>query len=194
MALQKITLSEKAGSNPYASGSAFDISYNSAFNPSANSVSFYASPELEESGQTIYISMDDIRSPASLLIWMGSPSRTFSINAKLISRTETEAKESVRQKNLLQAWRMPLGGGIGQSSVPSIISLNGYGGQFRNIPVVVQSVNFSFPTDVDYISTSGYDVPIIWPVSVVLREFHTKDEMETFNYNSYKAGTLDNWN
>lgn len=194
MALQKITLSEQKGSNPYASGAAFDIAFNDAYNPKANSVIFYASPEVEESGQTIYISMDDIRSPASLMIWMGSPSRTFSINAKLISRTVAEAADSVRQKNLLQAWRMPLGGGIGQSSVPSIISLNGYGGQFQNIPTVVQSVSFSFPTDVDYITVGKFDVPIVWPVSVVLREFHTKNDMEGFDYNAYKSGTLDKWN
>lgn len=173
MSLQKITVGVKGG---------------------GDSVEFYASPELEESGQTIYISMDDIRSPASLMIWMGSPSRTFSINAKLISRTTTEASESVRQKNLLQSWRMPLGNGIGQSAVPKVLSLNGYGNQFQNIPVVVQSVNFSFPTDVDYISTNGYDVPIVWPVSLVLREFHTKDEMESFSYDAFKAGKLPNWN
>jgi hypothetical protein len=158
-------------------------------------VEFYSSPEMEESGSTIYISLDDIRSPASLMIWMGSPARTFSINAKLISRTQDEADESFTQKSLLQAWRMPTGAGIAQSSVPEIIYLNGYGNQFNNIPCVVQSLNISYPTDVDYIiSSAGFNVPIIWPVSVVLREFHTTDDMASFDYDAYKSGNLEGWN
>jgi hypothetical protein len=157
-------------------------------------VEFYSSPEMEESGSTIYISLDDIRAPASIMLWMGSPARQFSINAKLISRTAAEADESIRQKNLLQAWRMPTGPGVGSSAVPEIIQLNGYGNQFQSIPCIVISVNFSFPTDVDYISSSGYDVPIIWPVSITLKEFHTQKDMAAFNYDAYRAGTLGNWN
>lgn len=160
-----------------------------------DSVVFYASPELEESGSTIYISLDDIRAPASIMVWMGSPSRTFTINSKLISRTQKEAQESVRQKNLLQAWRMPQGSGVGISSVPEIISLTGYGNQFKYIPTIVQSLNISYPTDVDYIdSGNGYFVPIVWPISVTLKEFHTQPDMAAFDYEAYKSGELNFWN
>lgn len=157
-------------------------------------ITFYASPEMEESGSTIYISLDDIRAPASILIWMGSPGRTFNINAKFIARTQAEAVDSAKSVNLLRAWRTPTGNSIAQSSTPEVLGLSGYGNQFMNISVVIQSLNISFPTDVDYIdSGNGFMVPIVWPVSITLREYHTKDDMTSFDYGSYKAGTLEGW-
>lgn len=164
-------------------------------------VIFTATPELEESGTTLYIETSEGRMPSSLLIYMGSPSRNFNISAKLISRTTAEATTNFKYKALLQAWRMPLdafgdGGIAGDDSgqTPRIIRLSGYGKQFMAIPTVVKSVNFTWPSDVDYIADiSGNMVPIIWPVSVSLQEVHTIEDVKAFKYGDYKLGNLEEW-
>lgn len=165
-------------------------------------VIFKVTPELEESGQTIYVEISEGRMPASLLIYMGSPSRTFNISAKLVSRNVTEATQNFKYKSLLQAWRMPLNssasGGISgddSGATPRIIRLWGYGNIFKGIPTVIKSVNFSHPSDVDYISDdSGNKLPIIWPINISLQEAHTMEDIRNgFNYEQYKTGTLEEW-
>lgn len=164
-------------------------------------VIFKASPEIDETGQALYVEVSEIRAPASLLLYMGSPSRTFNITGKFISRTRAEADTAFEYKSLLQAWRMPLDGfasgglsGDDSGTVPRIVRLWGYGTQFNGIPTVVKSISISYPSDTDYIlDSSGNDVPIVWPITVSLQEAHTMDDIKAFNYDSYKTGTLEEW-
>ena len=158
-------------------------------------VIFKNTPEVEEQSSTAYIIEDSIRSPASLIVWMGSPSRRFTINARLISRTVDEARENWGNKVLLQSWRMPTSGGIGNSSAPEVVVLDGHKSNFLSIPCIVQSVNISYPIDVDYIDIGVANVPIVWPISVSLVEYHTEDDMSnTYNYDAFRSGTLEGWN
>lgn len=167
-------------------------------------VIFRNTPEIEESGSSLYLSIDNIRQAASLLIWLGSPSRTFSITNKMVSRTVEEAETNYKYLSLLRAWRMPSQGAGTQTdgsdtAAPETLRLWGYDGngegQFLGIPVVVANLNISFLSDVDYITTSsGYQMPIILPVNISLREAHTANDLtEKFNYGDYKAGKLEEW-
>lgn len=168
---------------------------------SGQMVIFKVTPDLEESGQAIYTEINEGRMAATLLVYMGSPSRTFNISAKLVSRTVAEATQNFKYKSLLQAWRMPVnndaGGGIvgdDKGATPRIVRLYGYGDMFMRIPTIVRSVNFTFPSDVDYISDSaGNMLPIVWPVNISLQEAHTMEDVKKFNYSSYKQGTLEEW-
>lgn len=191
---KKITLTSigNAGQSNFGG----DSSIGSVAGTGGDKVVFENTPELEEQGSTVYIIEDSIRSPGSLIVWMGSPSRRFSINARLISRTVPEAQQNWKNKVLLQAWRMPTtSGGIGTSSAPEVVNLSGYGDNFLAIPCIVQSVSFSYPTDVDYIDAGNANVPIIWPVSVQLLEYHTTDDMSsTYQYDQFKTGQLPGWN
>ena len=74
---------------------------------STGSVSFDVTPDINESGTASYFEASEIRAPCSILIYMGSPSRTFQINAKLISRTTAEAYATEQKVNILRSWRMP---------------------------------------------------------------------------------------
>lgn len=166
-------------------------------------VVFRATPEVEESGSTIYQKEDAIRVASSFLIWLGSPSRNFNISAKLISRTVAEAEENYKFVSLLRAWRMPSNGaGTGtlgnDKAAPETLRLWGYDGDnkghFLGIPVVVESLGLTFPEDTDYITTSaGYQMPIVMPVSLTLVETHTASDIEKFNYGAYKQGVLVEW-
>lgn len=161
-------------------------------------VVFKATPELEESGSTLYIQIDEGRLPASFLIYMGSPSRTFNINAKFISRTVEEADLAFKYKSLIQAWRMPLqafgDGLLGNGATPRVVRLWGYNKMFMGIPTVVRSYSFTHPSDVDYIADSnGNYIPIIWSVNISLLEAHTIEDIKAFDYGSYKMGELEEW-
>jgi hypothetical protein len=69
-----------------------------------NSVVFFVTPDISESRSVNYAEISDVRLPASILIWMGSPSRNFSLNAKFIARSKAEADVAFRNVNLLKSW------------------------------------------------------------------------------------------
>lgn len=159
-------------------------------------IRFFASPEVNESGSALYMEISEIRSPASVSVYMGSPSRIFNINAKLISRTELEAQKNWHYINILRSWRMP-NQNVGQafkSAEPSVLNMFGYGKIFKGIPVVIKNISFDFNTDSDYIkSKNGSDIPIILPVSIQLQEMRTVEDMNTFDIKAFREGKLNWW-
>lgn len=81
---------------------------------------------------------------------------------------------------------------------PEVLLLEGYGAQFRKIPVVITSLSFTFPSDVDYIeSTKGALVPILQDVSISLKEAREVTSgaasISKFNLSKFKEGTLEYW-
>lgn len=242
-------------------------------------VVFYITPEISESRSVNYVDIGDIRMPASILIWMGSPSRSFNINGKLLARTQQEADVSFQSLNYLKSWcvarvsgldskartgtatdvnnyiqRQPVapsypgdingvtqaagtnavalkanavptsialiapvtpppnavpgqtfsvGGQLFDKDTPKVLYLEGYSGQFRKIPVVVTSLNISYPSDVNYIQNStGVWCPIIQDVAITMKEarelFSSKGNVASgaisgFDLTAFKNGTLDFW-
>lgn len=191
-------------------------------NTGIETVTFEISPDMSESKQVIYTEFGDIRQAASILIYGGSPSRKWSINAKFISRTPDEADSSWRMVQRLKSWTNPdknFKYGFDRS-IPRVLRLYGYGRTWRGIPVVITSLNVEYPTDVDYIPASyvaeparvagqtdeefentpntRYDygtlVPVIQTVSIQLTEIRNPSElMEKFNLEKFKLGMLENW-
>lgn len=157
-------------------------------------VLFESMPEIEESGATIYASLDDIRAPASILIYLGSPARSFNINHKFISRTVAEANKAFKYVAMLKAWRMPRKSFSGaMDATPETLKLYGYGQNLNGIPTAIQNLNISMPLDCDYITSDYGPVPIVWPVSISLKEMHSYNDMKAFNYDQYKSGNLRSW-
>lgn len=163
-------------------------------------VVFEATPDMTESGGTVLIDIGDIRAAASIVIYMGSPSRTFTLNAKFVSRTTAEAATNQNYINILKAWREPTiqsGGGIGQAE-PETLRLFAYGDVLKGIPCMVNNISIEYPSDVDYIQATtaagkSVWVPIIQNVSLTLKEVRSWDDLKTFDYESFKQGTLDQW-
>lgn len=161
-------------------------------------VRFRLTPEITEAGSVSYAEIHEARVPASFLIYIGTPSRTWSINAKMLSRTVEEADRTWREINILRSWRMPENGAMsvdGGGNAPTIVNLYGYGKTFQAIPTVITSLNIEWPSDVDYIKDSqGTDIPILMSVSISLKEAHQhQDIMNDFNILSYRLGTLEHW-
>lgn len=64
----------------------------------------------------------------------------------------------------------------------------------HRIPVVINMLTISYPTDVDYIHTTyGVPVPIIRTVDIGLTETHSAREYERFNIHQYRTGRLPNF-
>jgi len=167
-------------------------------------VVFESTPEVQEQAQTLYISLDEIRSAGSLMVYMGSPGRTFQINHKFVSRTTKEATKTWKAMNILRSWRMPktsnsngdqIGGfGVAETNVPTILNLFGYGRTFKGIPTVMTNLSIDWNSESDYIKClNKSDVPIILPVSISLKEVRTIEELKSFNLKEFKEGDLIWW-
>jgi len=159
-------------------------------------VTFSVQPIISETGTATYLPIDDIRQAASMLIYMGSPSREFSINAKFVSRTKQEADTAWKYVQILRSWRKPEAPKNNEFNMksPSRLSLRGFSGWFNEIPVRLTSLNSEMPDDVDYIkSHGGQDVPIIWPVTLSLKESRSPTELQDFNIEDFRTGKLGEW-
>lgn len=181
-------------------------------------VNFKVSPEISESKNALYLEVGDIRSSASIMVFLGSPSRNYSVNAKLVSRTADEAAENFAYMNLLKSWAMPHKGlaqsaaapvgnrAIGAGDEPPVLHIYGYGEVFRAVQVVMKNINIEYPTDVDYISGNAnvklnanstlrtdFSMPIIMTIGMTFQEIRSSDEMQEFKIDDYKAGTLEYW-
>jgi hypothetical protein len=116
-------------------------------------VEFDATPEVTESGNVDYYEFSQLRGPGSVLMYMGSPSRNFTINAKLISRDVTEATKTFADIHKLKSWRQPESyDGAVFSGTPALLYLQGYGKMFKDIPVVMTDLSIEFGSEHDYIS------------------------------------------
>jgi len=158
------------------------------------SVVFFVQPNISESGSTSYAEIEGIRQAANIMIYMGSPSRTFSIEATFVSRSVQEAEATLGYVNTLRSWRMPEqspGSGV---KAPARIFLTGLNGQFKQISVRMMDLNITLNEDVDYIVVPEQGaVPIVWNVSMTLKEARSIQELGMFNIQQFRQGTLDGW-
>lgn len=170
-------------------------------------VRFTATPELSEGRTLLYEEINDIRSPGGYVIYQGTAPRTYSISAKMVSRTKAEATKTFQYTHLLKSWTVPnslndtdavLGGGV---NTPQVLRLYGYGfiskGQLRGVPVVITSLNITYPSNVTYIPTTDTRayIPIIQSFSIELKEVRNLEELtpENFKIQAYREGTLVYW-
>lgn len=66
-------------------------------------------------------------------------------------------------------------------------------GIVRNVPVVIQSLNIPFASDIDYIQTqkSNQPFPAVLSLDIALVETHAPSEFSNFDIIKYKNGVLD---
>lgn len=92
----------------------------------------------------------------------------------------------------LSAYAMPTANGSAQSN-----------GLIHRVPVVISSLNISYPTDCDYIPTvhlkeedalrhipTGIPFPVIMPIDIGLTESHTPKQYATFSLTDFKRGIM----
>lgn len=164
-------------------------------------VEFHVTPEVTETGSVTYAEISDIRAASSVLWYQGSPSRNFSINAKLVSRTLEETQYNSYIIHTLKSWRMPetiegdsgIGGGT-----PSVLYLQGYGKMFKDIPVVMTDLSIELSSEYDFLKTADNEIlPIVTSISISLKEAHSLegnvDDFEKFDIIKYRNANLGGW-
>ena len=116
---------------------------------------------------------------------------------------------------MLRSWLKPYFGklsGVGGSGTtetkmigapPDILYLYAYaspednGYNLNKIPVVLESISYSYPNDVDYIPTSaetgGIPFPVLLGLNISLLETHSPFEAEQFSISDYRQGKMLSW-
>lgn len=166
-------------------------------NDPSSQVIFKVQPEISESKSVNYVEISEIRQAASILIFMGSPGRQFTLNVKLVSRSKQEATKNFEYLHRMKSWGMPKKGeqgSAGDSDVPPTLALRGYVKNFKNIRLILRSINVEYPTDCDYIEAdNGTPMPIIMPITLTLQETRSVDEINKFDFDLYKQGKFEKW-
>ena len=180
-------------------------------------VVFNVSPELSVSRAISYKAMEPVHLPGQIYAYEKTMNRTFSLNAKIISRTRVEASLNLNRLNQIQSWGMshfgkqndirtygPLG------APPEVLYLTAYSKadaqqNIYRIPTVLTNISYSYPNDVDYIEagdleeiTGNIDVngtpwPIIMSIELNLLEVHSPKDFSKFSLSKYKQGKLTNF-
>jgi hypothetical protein len=149
-------------------------------------VIFDVSPSVSETRSAEYVDQA-LPGPVGITVYKLTGNRRFSINAKIVSRTEKEAAKNYGYVNVLRSWLIPQSadGSNAQVGRPPLLRLNGYLKQFYNIPVVLADLNINFPEDVDYIEvTEDAMVPIVQSIDLTLIESHKNSLTKNLSKNA----------
>lgn len=179
-------------------------------------VVFRVMPEVVESRTVEYEAIAPPQVPTAFQKYKGTSSTQWTVNATLICRTTDEATENLRILNTLRGWTMPFFG-VRTAEVfpnklgapPPVLEFSGWRNQMVGpVQVVLTSLNWNFPQDVDYIPANEYVVdpdsngtpglyrytgkqipfPTVIKLAIQLVESFSTDQLNGFSLNDFRAG------
>ena len=162
-------------------------------------VRFVATPRISESRNASYHEINILHHPGSILKYEKTGNRAWSVSARFISRTSSEASLNQYYLNTIRGWVMPYYGEGTEALAPDklgapppILKFSGYGPRnISPIPVVLETYDTSWPNDVDYIPTNdGAPFPVIMEITLSLKEAYSPAEFSKFDLYAYKTGDL----
>lgn len=158
---------------------------------SGSTVLFDIQPDgVSEQGSVIYDEIANIRYPSSILIYSGTPARTFSINTIFLSRTKDEAVDTFRKIHLIKSWRMPKK----LANTPETLRIQGFGTNLKAIPVVLMSYSLDMSSESDTINFGGGIVlPVVTKISIQLKEAQGNADIKAFDRDMFSKGQLPKW-
>jgi hypothetical protein len=192
------------------------------------SVEFKILPEIVENRSVEYEAVQPPQFPGAFQKYKGTSSVQWSVNALLVCRTTDEATTNLMYVNRLRGWTMPFFGEKMAESAnfkdrlgapPPVLTLHGLRTNVIGpVPVVITSLNWNWPRDVDYIpayritdagiSKSGVDLtgfpmvhsdeaasvpfPAVLSIAIQLVESRSVAEFNQFDLAPYRVGDLEN--
>jgi hypothetical protein len=191
------------------------------------SVIFRVLPEIVENRSVEYEAVQPPQFPGAFQKYKGTASVQWSVNAIFVCRTTDEATENLKFLNRLRGWTMPyFGEFMSQTdafkdkvgSPPPVLTFRGLRTNIIGpVPVVITSLNWNWPRDVDYIpankltdssiTESGVDLtgtinedlnsptvpfPAVISVAIQLVESFSVSEFNGFNLGAYRVGDMEN--
>ena len=94
-------------------------------------VAFDATPEITETRNVNYKTLDPIHMPGGIHVYANTSSRIFNINnIRLVSRSREEASKNLYRLNILRSWAMPYFGVNNKTTLvgapPDVLALTAY--------------------------------------------------------------------
>lgn len=171
---------------------------------SKNEVILDVMPTISESRTVAYDPFSPSQHPGDILKYRGTSSRSWTISAKLVSRTSNEATNNLITLNTIRSWAMPFYGlGTATDSrvsenlggPPPILTLKAYGEMcIGPVPCVLENYSTEWPNDCDYlpaiVNGQASPFPAIMTVSLTLKESYSPSESSGFSLADFKSGNL----
>lgn len=167
-------------------------------------INFNVLPNITEGIQASYEPISTAQSPAPFQKYKGTDARTWTINVKFISRNSDEATINYRNLCIIRGWLMPFfGAGTARNfpkmlgAPPPVLKLSGLRGLIGPTSVVINSLNWTWPSDIDYIPTNiiGSDknwvpFPVILEFPITCVECLSTSQINQFDLLAYRNGDL----
>lgn len=163
---------------------------------------FKVMPEIVEARNVSYEAVAPVQFPGAFQKYKGTDSVQWTINATFICRTTDEATENLKYINVLRAWTQPFfGENTSQvypdklGAPPPVLILEGFKSKILGpVPVVITSLNWNWPRDVDYIPARSDDqlipFPTVMQIAIQVVESFSTDEFNKFSLRDYRNGNF----
>lgn len=168
---------------------------------------FIVMPEIVESRAVSYDAVAPVQGPGAFQKFRGTESTQWTLNATFIARNSREATENMDFINMLRAWSMPYFGdnsaqGANRQMLgapPAVLTLSGLRSRIIGpVPVVITSLNWNWPRDVDYLPTEQEDektgqfvpFPAVMTVAIQLVESYSTAQFNKFNIEEFRKGNF----
>lgn len=177
-------------------------------------LTFRVMPEIIENRSVSYEPIAPPQFPGAFQKYKGTDSVQWSVNATFVSRTSLEASINLNYINRLRGWTMPYFGDKILKDYPNklgapppVLRFKGFRkGMIEEVPVVITSLSWNWPKDVDYIPAStelsadeteikGVPLtpfPTIIQVAIQLIESFSTTEFNQFSLKDYRSGNIGN--
>lgn len=168
-------------------------------------VQFVVLPVITESRNVEYEAVMPPQFPGAFQKYKGTASAQWTMDVTFISRNRNEANTNYNNLCQLRGWTMPFYGENTAKSFkgqlgapPPVLNLRGLRTLIGPVPVVITSLNWSWPKDVDYISTltpaeDGKMIPFpaIMTIAIQLIESFSTGQINRFSLQDFRDGNLE---
>ena len=167
----------------------------------ADIVLFTVMPEVSEARTAEYEPLAASQMPGEFQKYKGTKATTWQVTAKFTCRTRKEAFTQFSNLQLLRTWVMPYFGerqsGDRLGSPPAVLKFSGWRGLVGPVPVVIQSLNWQWPPDCDWIPTGELDdskreipFPTVMTVQIQLVESFSATQFNNFDLLAFGSGDM----
>lgn len=165
-------------------------------------IKFNVLPQVVENRTVSYEAIQPAQFPGAFQKYKGTDSVQWSLNATFISRNSEEAGNNLRDLNILRAWTLPYFGLKVEQEYPNklgapppVLILEGLRRKMIGpVPVVITSLNWDFPKDVDYLPAMVEGVAVPFPavlqVAIQMVESFSTTEFNNLSLADYRSGNL----
>lgn len=168
-------------------------------------VTFKVMPEVVEARTVQYEAVAPAQFPGAFQKYKGTDSVQWTLNATFVARTTMEATENLNALNTLRGWTMPyFGDNTGANfpgmlgAPPDVLMLKGLRKLIAGpVPVVITSLNWNWPKDVDYLPTFEYGddgnpvpFPAVMNVAIQVVESWSTTQFNQFDLEAYRRGDM----